>query len=160
MKNTYNIVKNIIEKLTLENQTISFAESCTGGRIAVAFTAVPGASAILNGSCVTYSNEIKHLWLGVEDEVLDQYGAVSSQCVAQMLEGIQKLAKSNYAIAVSGIAGPSGGTELKPVGTVYIGLKTPFIQEVFHCNFSGSREEIQEQSTRFSIKKLEEILNI
>jgi len=160
MKDINNLVKKIILKLTEQNQTITFAESCTGGRIAAAFTAIPGASAILNGSCVTYSNEIKHLWLGVENEVLEKHGAVSSQCVSQMLEGIQKLARSDYAIAVSGVAGPSGGTELKPVGTVYIGLKTPFSQEVFHCNFSGTREAVQEQATVFAIEKLGEILNI
>ena len=160
MKNIDNLVEKIIQELTEQKQTISFAESCTGGRIAAAFTAISGASDVLNGSCVTYSNEIKHLWLGVETEVLEKYGAVSSQCVSQMLEGIQKLADSDYAIAVSGIAGPTGGTELKPVGTVYIGLQTPFSQEVFHCNFSGPREAVQEQSTVFAIEKLGEILNI
>jgi len=160
MKNIANTVEKIIQELTKEKQTISFAESCTGGRIAAAFTAISGASDVLNGSCVTYSNEIKHLWLNVETEVLEKYGAVSSQCVAQMLEGIQKLAKSDYAIAVSGIAGPTGGTEFKPVGTVYIGLQTPDSQEVFHCNFSGPRETVQEQSTVFAIEKLGEILNI
>ncbi len=160
MKNINNLVEKIILKLTEQKQTVSFAESCTGGRIAAEFTAISGASAILEGSCVTYSNEIKHLWLGVETEVLEQYGAVSSQCVSQMLEGIQKFARSDYAIAVSGIAGPTGGSELKPVGTVYIGLKTPSSQEIFHCNFSGLREAVQEQSTVFAIKKLGEILNI
>ena len=85
MKNINNVVEKIIQELSRQNKTISFAESCTGGRIAAAFTAIAGASAVLNGSCVTYSNEIKHLWLGVEREVLEQYGAVSSQCVSQML---------------------------------------------------------------------------
>ncbi|OQX77853.1 MAG: hypothetical protein B6D54_01085 [Epsilonproteobacteria bacterium 4484_65] len=160
MKNINNLVEKIIQNLTEQNQTITFAESCTGGRIAAAFTAISGASEILDGSCVTYSNDIKHLWLGVENEVLDKYGAVSSQCVSQMLQGIQRLAGADYAIAVSGIAGPTGGTELKPVGTVYIGFQTPFSQEVFHCNFSGPREAIQEQSTIFAIEKLAEILNI
>lgn len=160
MKNINNLVEKIILKLTEQKQTLSFAESCTGGRIAAAFTTISGASAVLNGSCVTYSNEIKHLWLGVEREVLEEHGAVSSQCVSQMLEGIQKFARSDYAIAVSGIAGPTGGTHLKPVGTVYIGLKTPFSQEVFHCNFSGPRVAVQEQATVFAIEKLGEILNI
>lgn len=160
MKNINNLVEKIILKLTEQKETVSFAESCTGGRIAAAFTTISGASAVLNGSCVTYSNEIKHLWLGVEREVLKEYGAVSSQCVSQMLEGIQKFARSDYAIAVSGIAGPTGGTQFKPVGTVYIGLKTPFSKEVFHCNFSGQREAVQEQATVFAIEKLGEILNI
>lgn len=160
MKNTDNLVEKIILELTKKNQTVSFAESCTGGRIAAAFTAIPGASEVLHGSCVTYSNEIKHSWLGVDNEVLEKFGAVSQACVAQMCEGIQKLAGSDYSIAVSGIAGPTGGTELKPVGTVYIGLQTPLDQKVFHCSFSGSREAIQEQSTLFAIEKLSEILNI
>jgi len=160
MKNNYNNIEKIIQKLTEQKQTVSFAESCTGGRIAAAFTAISGASAILDGSVVSYSNDIKHTWLGVEKEVLENFGAVSSQCVSQMLEGIKNLSGADYAIAVSGIAGPTGGTELKPVGTVYIGLQTPFSQEVFHCNFSGSREAVQEQSTLFAIEKLAEILNI
>lgn len=160
MKNIKDLVEKIIQQLTKEKQTISFAESCTGGRIAAAFTAISGSSAVLHGSCVTYSNDIKHLWLGVSNEVLTNYGAVSQPCVSQMLDGIQKLAGSDYAIAVSGIAGPTGGTELKPVGTVYIGLQTPFSQEVFHCNFNGPREAIQEQSTVFAIEKLAELLNI
>ncbi|MBT8347883.1 MAG: CinA family protein [Sulfurovum sp.] len=160
MRNIQYIVEKIIQKLTKEGKTISFAESCTGGRIAAEFTAISGASEVLHGSCVTYSNDIKHLWLGVSEEVLENYGAVSQPCVAQMLEGIQKMADSDYAIAVSGIAGPTGGTELKPVGTVYIGVQTPFSHEVFHCNFSGPREAVQEQSTVFAIEKLAEVLEI
>jgi nicotinamide-nucleotide amidase len=160
MKNIKKITELIIERLSVEHHTISFAESCTGGRIAAAFTAISGASSVLNGSCVTYSNEIKHLWLGVEENVLEKHGAVSQLCVSQMLEGIKNLAASDYAIAVSGIAGPTGGTELKPVGTVYIGILTPFAHEVFHCFFHGDREAIQEQSTVFAIEKMADWLNI
>ena len=160
MKNITIIVEKIILELSRQKQTITFAESCTGGRIATAFTAISGASAVLNGSCITYSNEIKHLWLGVSQAVLETYGAVSEPCVQQMLEGVQKMAASDYAIAVSGIAGPTGGTDLKPVGTVYIGLLTPSIQKVFPCRFTGSRDSIQEQSTHFAIEKLAELLNI
>lgn len=151
-------VEKIIQTLTKNKQSISFAESCTGGRIAATFTAISGASNILNGSCVTYSNEIKHQWLGVENDILEKFGAVSQECVSQMLNGIQKMAQSDYAIAVSGIAGPTGGTGLKPIGTVYIGILTPYGEEIFHCNFNGDREEIQEQSTQFSIDKLSKSL--
>jgi nicotinamide-nucleotide amidase len=160
MRNIHNLVEKIIQDLTKKGQTISFAESCTGGRIAAAFTAVSGASEVLHGSCVTYSNDIKHQWLGVSKDVLENQGAVSEPCVAQMLEGIQKMTGSDYAIAVSGIAGPTGGTEFKPVGTVYIGVQTPFSKEVFHCNFSGPREAVQEQSTAFAIEKMAEVLKI
>lgn len=160
MKNIRKLTEKIIHELTKKGQTISFAESCTGGRIASAFTAVSGASEVLHGACVTYSNDIKHQWLGVSNEILENYGAVSEPCVAQMLEGIQKMTGSDYAIAVSGIAGPTGGTEFKPVGTVYIGIKTPFDQKVYHCNFNGSREDVQEQSTLFAIEKMAEVLEI
>ncbi len=159
MKNIRKLTENIIQELTKRKETITFAESCTGGRIAAEFTAVSGASSVLDGSCVTYSNEIKHLWLGVEESILLNFGAVSQQCVAQMLEGVKNLAGSDYAIAVSGIAGPTGGSEEKPVGTVYIGILTPSNKEVFHCLFEGSREEVQEQSTVFSIEKLAKTLN-
>ena len=160
MKINYTHIEDIIKKLTTQNQTISFAESCTGGRLAVAFTSVSGASAVLDGSVVTYSNAIKHTWLDVDNEVLEKFGAVSSQCVSQMLEGIKNLSGADYTLAVSGIAGPTGGTKEKPVGTVYIGLQTPFSQEVFQCFFHGQREHIQEQSTAFAIDKLAEVLNI
>ncbi|GIT98310.1 CinA family protein [Sulfurovum sp. TSL1] len=160
MKNIQYLVEKIIRKLAKEGETISFAESCTGGRIAAAFTSISGASEVLHGSCVTYSNNIKHLWLGVSNEILEKQGAVSRECVSQMLDGIQKMASSDYAIAVSGIAGPTGGTEFKPVGTVYIGLKTPFSKEVYHCHFKGSRDAVQEESTLFAIEKLAEVLEI
>jgi len=160
MKMNYDNIEKIIQKLTQQKQTISFAESCTGGRIAAVFTSVSGASGVLNGSVVTYSNEIKHQWLGVELDVLEKYGAVSKECVSQMLDGIQKIAQSDYAIAVSGIAGPTGGTEFKPVGTVYIGLLTPQNTEIFPCYFEGNREEVQERSTQFAIEKLSQSVRI
>ena len=149
----------IEEDITEQKQTISFAESCTGGRIAAAFTAISGASNVLNGSCITYSNEIKHKWLNVGNDILEEFGAVSEECVLQMLDGIQKMAQSDYAIAVSGIAVPTGGTEFNPVGSVYIGLLTPANKEIFHCRFKGNREEVQEQATSFAIEKLAKTLN-
>ncbi|MBD3788860.1 MAG: CinA family protein [Campylobacterales bacterium] len=160
MVNTKYKAEQIILRLVGLSQTITFAESCTGGRIAAAFTAISGASAVLNGSCVTYSNEIKHRWLGVSNEVLEKYGAVSKECVEQMLDGICKMASSNYAIAVSGIAGPTGGTPLKPVGTVFIGIKTPNKTEIYPCFFEGNRENIQEQSVDFAIDRMAEALQI
>jgi len=163
MKTNYNNVEKIIQKLTEQKQTISFAESCTGGRLAAAFTSVGGVSSVFYGSVVSYSNEIKEAWLGVKTETLEQHGAVSSECVAEMLKGITTMTptiKSDYAIAISGIAGPTGGTEEKPVGTVYIGLQTPRTQEIFHCLFKGDRESIQEQSTAYAIDKLKEFLEI
>ncbi len=152
MKN--QIVQNIVDKLILSNSTISFAESCTGGRIASAFTSISGVSSVFNGSCVTYSNEIKHNWLGVSNEILNNYGAVSDECVTLMLKGIKKMADSDYAIAVSGIAGPTGGTEYKPVGTVYIGVLTPKDIFVTKYLFLGDRDEVQQQATNIAIEIL------
>jgi nicotinamide-nucleotide amidase len=141
----------IIDTLKEKNETITFAESCTGGRIASEFTAISGASSVLNGSCVTYSNEIKSQWLGVEEQILINHGAVSSQCVEAMLKGIVKMAKAEHGIAVSGIAGPTGGTDEKPVGTVYLGINIKGNITVEHHLFQGDRESIQAQATEVAI---------
>jgi len=146
-RNTIEIIKRLKEK----NQTITFAESCTGGRIASEFTAISGASSVLMGSAITYANEIKSRWLDVKEETLTQYGAVSKECVEEMLTGVLRMASANHAIAVSGIAGPTGGTEEKPIGTVYIGVKNSEISIIKLYHFKGDRESIQEQATRVAI---------
>jgi len=150
-----NHTNTIINKLRKANKTITFAESCTGGRIAAEFTAVSGASSVLDGSVVSYANKIKSQWLGVKEETLVKYGAVSKETVEEMLTGVLKMASADYAIAVSGIAGPTGGTDEKPVGTVYIGIKNAndTIVELHH--FSGDRESIQKQATKRAIALLE-----
>ncbi len=135
-----------------KGQTITFAESCTGGRIASAFTAISGASSVFNGSVVTYSNKIKSKWLGVKTETLIKYGAVSLECVDEMLDGVITLSNANGAIAVSGIAGPNGGTEEKPVGTVYIGVKYLDKKIINKYFFKGNREEVQKEATTTAIK--------
>jgi nicotinamide-nucleotide amidase len=141
----------IINRLKEQKESITFAESCTGGRIAAAFTAISGASSVLNGSCVTYSNEIKSQWLGVEEQTLINYGAVSSQCVEEMLRGIIKMANADHSIAVSGIAGPTGGTDEKPIGTVYLGINIKGTITIEHHLFKGDRETIQKQATNRAI---------
>ena len=142
---------DIINTLKAKKQTITFAESCTGGRIASAFTAISGASAVLGGSCVTYSNEIKSKWLGVSEKTLLEHGAVSKECVEEMLKGIVTLADANYAVAVSGIAGPTGGTDEKPVGTVYIGILNQNNIIIEHHLFKGDREAVQIEATEVAI---------
>jgi len=155
-----SLVEKIIDKLVEQNQTLSFAESCTGGRVASEFTSISGASSILNGSCITYSNNIKHLWLGVKEETLNNSGAVSYECVEEMLYGIKNMASADYAIAISGIAGPTGGTEFKPVGTVYIGVLTPNTSVIEIYNFKGNRIEVQEKATKKAIKNLSKMLDL
>ena len=154
MHNTKQNTIEIINTLKKKNQTITFAESCTGGRIAAEFTAISGASSVLMGSAVTYANEIKSAWLGVKEETLIAHGAVSKECVEEMLAGILKMASADYAIAVSGIAGPTGGTEEKPVGTVYIGIRNAKESIVQLHLFKGDREEVQEQAKNTAIALL------
>jgi len=148
----------IIERVQSQKKSISFAESCTGGRVASAFTAIPGVSSILNGSVISYSNAIKHQWLGVENRIFEEFGAVSRECVEKMLIGVAKMANSDYAIAISGIAGPDGGSEYKPVGTVYIGVLTPDTMEITHNLFDGDREAVQVQATKRAIEMLYNLL--
>jgi nicotinamide-nucleotide amidase len=105
--------------------TLSTAESCTGGNIAQLITSVAGSSDYFKGSVVAYSNQIKESVLGVPQQVLNEYGAVSEQTVIAMAEGIRCLFATDYAIAVSGIAGPGGGSDEKPVGTTWIAVATP-----------------------------------
>jgi nicotinamide-nucleotide amidase len=151
-------IENIIQTLKANNHTITMAESCTGGRIAAAFTSIAGASNVFHGGCITYANEIKHLWLGVSNETLEQHGAVSQQCVEEMLLGIQHKASSDYAIAVSGIAGPDGGSAEKPVGTVYIGVLSPSKMMVKRYRFEGDREAVQKAAVVQAIDLLEKNL--
>lgn len=154
------LLQLIINTLRDKKETISFAESCTGGQVAATLTSISGSSDVFNGSVVSYSNDIKHEWLSVSNTTLEKFGAVSTECVHEMLSGIQKMANSNYAIAVSGIAGPNGGSEAKPVGTVFIGLINNDIIDIHHCNFIGDRESIQKQSVDFAINLIAKHLNL
>ncbi len=106
-------------------QSLSTAESCTGGYIAHLITSIPGSSACFNGSVVAYSNQVKTTILGVKEETLIAYGAVSEQCVTEMARGVKDKFNTDYSIAISGIAGPDGGTDEKPVGTVWIAIAGP-----------------------------------
>ena len=119
--------------------TIGTAESCTGGNIARMITSVSGSSAYFSGSIVSYSNEVKSTLLGVSEDILIEHGAVSEQVVEEMLEGAMRQLKTDLAIAVSGIAGPTGGSEEKPVGTVYIGISSQKRKWVKHFQFASKR---------------------
>ena len=108
--------------LTENNLTVSTAESCTGGFLASRISSVPGASNYFKGSVIAYSNEVKQDLLKVSQDDLEQYGAVSDEVVCQMARGVRELLHTDYGLATSGIAGPEGGTEDKPVGTIWIAL--------------------------------------
>ena len=119
-------MESVVGKLLLQKgKTLSTAESCTGGSIAQLITSIPGSSEYFKGSIVAYSNEIKEKFLGVSKQILIDHGAVSEQTVIAMAEGIRERFSTDFSIAVSGIAGPAGGTDEKPVGTTWIAVATP-----------------------------------
>ncbi len=133
---------------------IRCVESCTAGALTAAIGAVSGASAVLDRSWVTYTNQAKHEEVGVPFDVLEQFGAVSEQVVIAMVEGAVKGCEHNtMAISISGIAGPDGGTMDKPVGTVWIGLKQPNQTAFAQCfHFKGNRIYIQNAAVNQALK--------
>lgn len=116
------IAESLVKRLQKRGCTLATAESCTGGAIAAAVTAISGCSAVFKGSVVAYCNEVKAEVLGVNRETLSVYGAVSEETVRQMVLGVQSLLKVDCAVATSGIAGPGGGSPEKPVGTVWMAV--------------------------------------
>jgi len=149
-----NMARFIIERLSHAGKKISLAESCTGGLIASFITKESGSSTIFDGSLVTYSNRLKSNWLAVDNVTLEQFGAVSEEVVLEMSEGVLNVSDADYSIAVSGVAGPDGGSEEKPVGTVYICVRTKEKTKVEHLRLYGDRNYIQEQSALYAIKML------
>ena len=147
--------------LKQQGKTIATAESCTGGRLAAALNAQSGASAYYMGSVVAYDNSIKEQVLGVRHDTLLQHGAVSEQTVLQMAEGVRTLMHTDYAIATSGIAGPTGGTIDKPVGTVWIAWATPKGTEAkcFHFGAAREREQITLRAVTEALVHLIKLLN-
>ena len=147
--------------LKQQGKTIATAESCTGGRLAAALNAQSGASAYYMGSVVAYDNSIKEQVLGVQRDTLIQHGAVSEQTVLQMAEGVRTLMHTDYAIATSGIAGPTGGTIDKPVGTVWIAWATPNGTEAkcFHFGAAREREQITLRAVTEALVHLIKLLN-
>lgn len=158
-----NCVARTIEVLRDNQLTVGFAESCTGGLLSSVFTQVPGVSEFFLGSVVSYANSVKQDILGVEETVLKNYGAVSAECAQQMSEGVLKRLKAKCTLAITGIAGPGGGTKEKPVGTVYIavsGINTasPIPSTlIFHHDFGmqNRREDIQKLAAIAALENLE-----
>jgi nicotinamide-nucleotide amidase len=150
-----DVIEHIASCLEAHGKTLSIAESCTGGLIASMLTEHSGVSAVFKGGLVAYANEIKTSWLGVSEETIERHGAVSELCIREMLEGILNASLSDYAVATSGIAGPTGGTVEKPVGTVYVGARNKegdvFIERLL---LEGDRQYIQTQSAYHAFKLL------
>ena len=127
--------KQIIDLLAERNQTLVTAESCTGGMIASALTDIPGASAAIYGGYVTYANSAKSRMIQVQPRLIRDYGAVSNQVARAMADGARNTARVDYAVAVTGIAGPDGGSEKKPVGLVYVAVSSELATVVIEHRF-------------------------
>tara|TARA_B100000787_G_scaffold151932_1_gene125212 strand:- start:338 stop:808 length:471 start_codon:yes stop_codon:yes gene_type:complete len=118
-----SLTNKVVQKLIKKKLNISFAESCTGGLLSSNITSVSGSSKVFNLGLITYSNEAKINILKVPKKILNKYGAVSEECCLSMVKNLSKISKANISVSITGIAGPNGGTKLKPVGLVYIGIK-------------------------------------
>ena len=144
-----SIEESVVKKLTENNMKISVAESCTGGIVTGMITSVSGASAVLEGSVVSYSNRIKSKLLNVDPSMLEEKGAVSQECAIQMARGVRTLMGSDIGVSITGIAGPLGGTEDKPVGTVYVAVSTPDKEECKKLTIrNNGREYIRNVSAK------------
>lgn len=144
----------VVRLLSRYGLTVTTAESCTGGMMASRIVNIPGASEVFNEGFITYSNKAKRKFLGVSKSTLKKYGAVSEQTAREMAEGGVRKADADACIAVTGIAGPDGGTDEKPVGLVYVGCCLKDEVTVEECHFRGTRGEIREQSAVWGLDLL------
>lgn len=143
-------LESLIAELRRQKLTVSFAESCTGGHLSAAITEISGVSDIFMGSVVCYANEVKFDLLGVRRETLIEEGAVSENVARQMAQGVRQQLKTGCSVAITGIAGPTGGSVQKPVGTVWFAVSGPNFEAAEKKLFTGSRVEIQNQSVNFA----------
>ncbi len=150
--------KAVADMLLARGMTMTAAESCTGGLLAARMINVPGVSAVFKAGFVTYANEAKHKLIGVREETLSQFGAVSRETAEEMAAGAANAAEAEVAVAITGIAGPDGGTKEKPVGLVYIGCYVKGRVWIKEYHFSGSRAKIRESVTAAALVQLRECL--
>ena len=140
-------MKSLVKKLIKKKLKISFAESCTGGLLASSITSISGSSKIFNLGLVTYSNQAKIKFLKVNKNIIKKYGAVSHECCSAMVNNLSKISKANINVSITGIAGPKGGTKLKPVGLVYIGIKKGNKIQIFKHLFKNKKRSFIQKST-------------
>ena len=155
---TATVEEQVHELLIERGATLALAESCTGGKIASKFTAMAGASAYLLAGVVAYANEAKTNILGVDAELIRRYGAVSEEVARQMAEGARRVAGADYALATTGIAGPTGGTAEKPVGTVWFALATPTETIALKHACGTDRGQVIDRATAYAIRLLRDKL--
>jgi nicotinamide-nucleotide amidase len=154
LKNKYHLAEQLGQALEAKQATVCTIESCTGGGVAFAITDIPGSSAWMNQSWVTYSNEAKSSLVGVDSQTLSSFGAVSEEVVKEMSQGGRARAKADYAVAISGIAGPGGGSKDKPVGLVWFAISSELNTYAFSRCFSGDRQQVREQAIVLALEKL------
>ena len=148
------VAEKLVALLTAQGLTCATAESCTGGGVGSAITAVPGSSAVFAGGVISYSNDVKREVLGVKAETLQAVGAVSSETAAQMAEGARRLMKTDLAVSLTGIAGPDGGSDEKPVGLVWFGLATKDGVRTEKAIFRGDRAQVRAQAITHALGML------
>ncbi|MBE3556947.1 MAG: nicotinamide-nucleotide amidohydrolase family protein, partial [Firmicutes bacterium] len=149
-----SLVSTVEDLLAARGETLSVAESCTGGWIAKLLTDQPGSSRVFLLGAVSYSNQAKEQILGVDPKILASEGAVSEPVARQMAEGVRNRAGSTYAIATTGIAGPEGGSLEKPVGLVYTAIATPQMTQVFRDRFRGERDLVRIRAAKMALSRL------
>ncbi|MDR2587071.1 MAG: CinA family protein [Coriobacteriales bacterium] len=148
------LARELVNLADKKNITIGAAESCTGGMVAAALTAVPGASEVFKGAVVSYTNEVKVALLGVRSETLLKEGAVSEQVALEMARGARKSLYADYTVSITGVAGPGGGSARKPVGTVWIAVAGNREERAMLHRFAGTREQVRLASTEAALQKL------
>ena len=152
--NATNLTKTLAQILLSRNWTVSLAESCTGGLVCSTLTELAGSSEWFERGYITYSNEAKTECLGVPAELIEAHGAVSEQVAKAMAEGARMNSGSNVAISITGVAGPSGGSAEKPVGTVFFGWTTENQTLIKTMRFNGNRQMVRQQATEFALTEL------
>lgn len=148
------LVEELSEKLRLRGETLGLAESCTGGLLSSIIASVSGVSDVYNGAIVAYSNHVKENVLHVPSTLIRTVGAVSTPVARAMASGARDVLLSKWGISITGIAGPGGGTPLKPVGTVCFGLRGPGVDKAQQVHFKGSRQVIQTASAEYAIRMI------
>ena len=152
MSGCHELAAQILSTLSEKSYKLAVVESCTGGQFAAAITAIPGASAVFVGGLVAYTNAVKAQVLGVDWATMDDHGAVSEECARELAANASLLFRSDYTVAITGIAGPGGGTDEKPVGTMYIALCHPDGMDVERLSLTGDRTSVQTQAVEHALR--------
>tara|TARA_B100001564_G_scaffold322051_1_gene301091 strand:+ start:711 stop:1172 length:462 start_codon:yes stop_codon:yes gene_type:complete len=152
-------MKNLVSLLKRKKLKIAFAESCTGGMLSSSITSVNGSSKVFTMGLVTYSNKAKTSILNVSRKIIQKYGAVSVQCCLAMVNNLSKISKSKVCVSITGVAGPSGGTRLKPVGLVYIGVKNGKKVVINKCQFKNKgRAYIRKETVKKTLSLILKVI--